>query len=436
MQLVGERRGGPLGPPDIDGVAPRELIQPASAEDVAAVLASASKQRTSVVVRGGGTKMGWGRRPSSVDVVLSTKRLNAVVAHEHADLTATMQAGARLDEVNHILARHGQWLPIESAFDESTIGGAIATNDSGPLRHRYGTPRDLLIGIRLALTDGRLIKAGGNVVKNVAGYDIGRLMSGSHGSLAAIVSATFKLSPLPEATQTLVATFDRADTLMAAVSAITSSQLEPAAIEMRTGPAKAGPYGSRGSGPAKAGPYETHEYVGAGFSRPYHLLLKFESTPAALDTYVQRARALMESADSQVVSSQSEVDLWREHIRAPWQSPGMVVRFAWLPASLGAVLAQVEELRNTVDDVELIGRAALGSGLLRIDADVRVQRNIVERMRSRSDVFRHVVVLRAAPQLKEQLDVWGPLGDAGSLGASVKHALDPNGILNAGRGPV
>ena len=400
---------------------PREIVEPVSAEDVAAVLASASKQRTSVVVRGGGTKMGWGRRPSSVDVVLSTKRLNAVVAHEHADLTATMQAGARLDEVNHILARHGQWLPIESAFDESTIGGAIATNDSGPLRHRYGTPRDLLIGIRLALTDGRLIKAGGNVVKNVAGYDIGRLMSGSHGSLAAIVSATFKLSPLPAATQTLVATFDRADTLVAAVSAITSSQLEPAAVDVRVGP-----YEHRGP----------HEYVGAGFSRPYSLLMKFESTPTALDTYVQRARAMMQPTDSQVVSSQSEVDLWREHIRSPWQSSGMVARFAWLPASLGAVLAHVEELRNAVDDVELIGRAALGSCLLRIGADVRVQRNIVERMRSRSDIFRHVVVLRAEPQLKEQLDVWGPLGDAGSLGASVKHALDPNGILNAGRGPV
>ena len=425
MQLVGERRGGPLGPPDIDGVAPRELIQPASAEDVAAVLASASRQRTSVVVRGGGTKMGWGRRPSSVDVVLSTKRLNAVVAHEHADLTATVQAGARLDEVNHILARHGQWLPIESAFDESTIGGAIATNDSGPLRHRYGTPRDLLIGIRLALTDGRLIKAGGNVVKNVAGYDIGRLMSGSHGSLAAFVSATFKLSPLPAATQTLVATFDRADTVVAAVSAITGSQLEPAAVEIRTG-----------SSARSAASVGSASLVGSAFRRTYSLLLKFESTPTALDTYVHRARALMEPSDWQVVSSQSEVDLWREHIRAPWQSPGMVVRFACLPASLGAVLAQVEELRNTVDDVELIGRAALGSGLLRIDADVRVQRNIVERMRSRSDVFRHVVVLRAEPQLKEQLDVWGPLGDAGSLGASVKHALDPNGILNAGRGPV
>jgi glycolate dehydrogenase FAD-binding subunit len=425
MQLVGERRGGPSGPPGIDGVMPRDMVEPASAEEVAAVLAAASNERTSVVIRGGGTKMGWGRKPSSVDLVLSTKRLNAVVAHEHADLTATLQAGARVDEVNRILARHGQCLPIESAFDESTIGGAIATNDSGPLRHRYGTPRDLLIGIRLALTDGRLIKAGGNVVKNVAGYDIGRLMTGSHGSLAAIVSATFKLSPLPAATETLVAAFDGADALVAAVSSITSSQLEPAAIEVRTGP-------------AKAGPYVQHEptYVGAGFSRPYRLLLKFESTPTALDTYVQRACALMKPSDWQVVSSQSEVDLWREHTRAPWRSRGMVVRFAWLPASLGAVLAFVEELRHTVADVEMIGRAALGSGVLRVDADTRVQRNVVERIRSRSDVFRHVVVLRAEPQLKQHVDVWGPLGDAGSLGASVKHALDPHGILNAGRGPV
>src|SRR6476646_9869244 len=308
MQLAGERRSGPVGPADLDGVTPRELVEPASAEEVAAVLASASRERRSVVMRGGGTKLGWGRKPSAIDVILSTRRLNEVVAHEHADLTATMQAGARLDEVNRVLARHGQWLPIESAFDEATIGGVVATNDSGPLRHRYGTPRDLLIGIRLALTDGRLIKAGGNVVKNVAGYDVGRLMSGSHGSLAAIVSATFKLSPLPGATQTLVATFDRADALVSAVSAITGSQLEPAAVEIRTGSS----VGSGFPGPPKPS--------GEGGSRPSRLLLKFESTPAALDTYVQRARALMPSADSQVVSSQSEVDLWREHIRAPWRA--------------------------------------------------------------------------------------------------------------------
>jgi glycolate dehydrogenase FAD-binding subunit len=406
MELVGERRGGPSRPSDIDGVVPRETVEPASADDVAAVLASASQQRASVVIRGGGTKMGWGRTPVSVDLVLSTKRLNAVVAHDYADLTATVQAGARLDEVNRILARHGQWLPIESAFEASTIGGAIATNDSGPRRHRYGTPRDLLIGIRLALTDGRVIKAGGNVVKNVAGYDVGRLMSGSHGSLAAIVSATFKLLPIPAASRTLVASFDRADALVAAVSAVTGSQLEPAAVDIRI----------------RSGHRE--------------ILLKFESTPGALDTYVERARALMKPVASQVVASQSELDLWSEHTQAPWNSPGLVVKFAWPPASLAEVLAFQESLHDSVADIELVGRAALGSGLLRVDADTLMQRNIVDRIRSRNDVFRHVVVLRAEASLKQQLDVWGPLGDAGLLGASVKHALDPQGILNAGRGPV
>lgn len=399
----------------VDGVLPSDTIEPTSAEDVAAALASASKQRASVVIRGGGTKIGWGRTPGSVDILLSTKRLNALVAHEHADLTATMQAGARLDEVNRALARHGQWLPIESAFDETTIGGAIATNDSGPLRHRHGTPRDLLIGIRLALTDGRLIKAGGNVVKNVAGYDIGRLMSGSHGSLAAIVSATFKLMPLPGASSTLVATFQRADALVAALAAITSSQLEASAIEVRTGS------------------------VVSGFSRTstgYELLLKFESTPGALNAHVQKARALVGDASCEVISAQPEADLWREHLRAPWTSTGMIVKFAWLPASLGAVLAFIDDFRGSVSDVELTGRAAIGSGLLRVDADPRVQRNIVERLRSRTDAFRHVVVLRADAQLKQQIDVWGSLGDAGALGTCVKHALDPHGILNAGRGPV
>ena len=404
----------------IDGIQPRETIEPASADDVAATLASASKQRASVVIRGGGTKMGWGRTPSSVDIVLSTKRLTALVAHEHADLTATMQAGARLDEVNRALARHGQWLPVESAFDQTTIGGAIATNDSGPLRHRYGTPRDLLIGIRLALTDGRLIKAGGNVVKNVAGYDIGKLMSGSHGSLAAIVSATFKLMPLPGASSTLVTTFDRPDALVIALTAITSSQLEASAIEIRTGPAKAGP----------------HEDVGSAFRRTYSLLLKFESTPGALHAHVQKARALASGVRCDVITAQSEADLWRNHVREPWASKGMIVKFAWMPASLGAVLALIDDVRPGVTDIELTGRAAIGSGLLRVDADARTQRSVVERLRSRPDVFRHVVVLRADAELKQQLDVWGPLGDAGSLGASVKHALDPVGILNAGRGPV
>ena len=404
---TGDRRGGPSGPPDanaIDGVVPRQVIEPASAEDLAAALASASQQRASVVIRGGGTKIAWGRTPASVDIVLGTTRLNKVVAHEYADLTATMQAGARIDDVNRELGRHGQWLPIESPFEGATIGGAIATNDGGPLRHRYGTPRDLVIGVRLALTDGRLIKAGGNVVKNVAGYDLGKLVSGSFGSLAAIVSATFKLTPLPAASSTLIATFAGADALVAALAAITGSQLEAAACEVHV--------------------------------RPCRLLLKFESTPGALNAHVQKARTLVGNATCDLVTSAAETDLWRDHARSVWQSPGIIVKASWLPASLGGVLAFIGELRGTATDVELVGRAALGSGLFRIDGDVSTQRAAVERMRSRSDLFRHVVLLRASPEFKQQVDVWGSLGDAAALGGAIKHALDPLGIMNAGRGPV
>src|SRR4051812_49767352 len=131
-------------------------------------------------------------------------RLNRILAHEHGDMTATIEAGASLADVNRALAIHGQMLPLDPPFaDRATIGGLLATNDSGPLRHRYGTPRDLVIGIKLATTDGVVTKAGGQVVKNVAGYDLSKLITGSFGSLAAIVNAPFKLAPIPPAAKTL-----------------------------------------------------------------------------------------------------------------------------------------------------------------------------------------------------------------------------------------
>ena len=204
----------------IDGVVPRVVVEPHGPEALAESLGWCSREGRTVVLRGGATKLSWGRRPESVDVILSTGRLNRLVAHRHGDLTATMEAGIRVVDLNRELARHGQWLPVDAAFGEATIGGTIATNDSGPLRHRHGSARDLLLGVQLATTDGRLVKAGGHVVKNVAGYDLGKLMSGSFGSLAAIVTATFKLAPLPPATATLLSAFDGSSSLNAALHAI------------------------------------------------------------------------------------------------------------------------------------------------------------------------------------------------------------------------
>ena len=153
----------------IDGVVPRHVVRPDSPDELSRVLAGASRDRHSTVLRGGGTKLGWGRSPASVDLVIETAGLDRLVAHRHGDMTATAQAGMPLMLLNRRLAEQGQYLPVDSAFLGTTIGGMIATNDCGPLRHRFGTPRDLLIGITLAMADGRLVKAGGTVVKNVAG---------------------------------------------------------------------------------------------------------------------------------------------------------------------------------------------------------------------------------------------------------------------------
>jgi glycolate oxidase FAD binding subunit len=403
----------------IDGVLPRLVAEPESAEGVARVLADASRERLSVVIRGGGTRLDWGRTPARVDLVVAAARLNRVLAHQHGDLTATIEAGASIQAVNAELARHRQCLPIDSNNPAETIGGAVATNHSGPRRHRHGTPRDLLIGIHLALTDGRVVKAGGNVVKNVAGYDLGKLISGSFGSLAAITSATFKLSPLPAASATAVGAFADSESLARTVSAISASQLEPSAFDVH---ALIGP-GSASSRGAQTGP-------------PYRLLVQFASTRMAVDAQIETVRAWMPADSFELAAGDSERDLWRRCTTDMWARTGVIVRLSWLPSNLGRVLHVAHEIaRPGAATIELAGRAGIGAGFLRIEADTMSAIAAVERLRA-DPAAGHVVVLRADGDIKRQLDVWGPLGDREKLLAAVKRAFDPQGILNAGRGPV
>src|SRR5262249_15450477 len=142
--------------------------------------------------------------------------------------------GATLRDVNAQLARHGQWLPLDPPFgDRATIGGILATNDSGPLRHRHGAPRDLVIGVRLATAGGVLTETGGEGGQDGGGYDLSKLVSGSFGSLAAIVSATFKLAPLPRASKTAIVEAADVDALQQIVRDVMASQLEPLAFEVR-----------------------------------------------------------------------------------------------------------------------------------------------------------------------------------------------------------
>jgi glycolate dehydrogenase FAD-binding subunit len=392
----------------IDGVKPRLVVEPASAEETAALLAWASRERLSVVFRGGGTRLAWGRPPAEIDVLISMRGLHRVLAHADADLTATVEAGSTLDEFNAALGRSRQWLPIDGP-DGATVGGAVATNDAGPLRHRYGTPRDLLIGLHLALPDGRLVKAGGNVVKNVAGYDLGKLVSGSFGSLAAIVSATFKLLPLPIASQTLVAAFQDAEAAARAAASISDSQLEPISAEIHAA--------------------HLHRDL-----PPYRLLIRFAGVPAAIASQGVEARALIGTGE--LLTGDAESAAWRRYVARADGSADTIIKISWLPAMLPQVLGLVEDLARGNRTVELIGRAAAGAGLLRVEGDIESQARIVEHLRQRTDLVRHVSIRDAPLAVKQQVDTWGPLGAAGTLAGRVKRALDPAGILNAGRGPI
>ena len=396
-----------------------DIVQPSTPGEVAAAMKRASDEGRSMVIRGAGTKMDWGRPAARIDVMLDMRRLNRVLTHAHGDLTATVEAGATLRDVNDTLSRLGQGLPIDPAFaDEATIGGILATNDSGPLRHRYGAPRDLILGVHLATTDGVLTKAGGQVVKNVAGYDLSKLIAGSFGSLAAIVSATFKLFPIPEASKTMrVAVADEAS-LTQVVRRMMGSQLEPMAFEVDVR--------SRST----QNPQSKNVSASAAASA-FNVLLRFASLPVVVDAQVAGAtEALKGIATSiDVVEGYAERMLWRAQATRLWDGAGAIVRASWLPASIAAVLSELPA------GAELIGRAAIGAGLVRLDGDEAEQARVIGQLRHSPHVG-NVVVLRGSAALKALVDVWGPQGDRQRLLSAMKLAFDPNGVLNAGRGPL
>ncbi|MBI2772922.1 MAG: FAD-binding protein [Chloroflexi bacterium] len=188
----------------IDGVAPRERVSPRDAAEVRDAIRAANAAREALVIWGGGTRIDIGDAPERYDVALDLRGLSGVVAHEPADLTVTVRAGTTLADLAKVLAPHRQWWPVEVAHPErATVGGTIAGAAGGPSRYRYLHPRDWTIGVQAVLGDGTLTRAGGRVVKNVTGYDLTKLYSGSYGTLCALTEVTLKLTPLPSTTLTL-----------------------------------------------------------------------------------------------------------------------------------------------------------------------------------------------------------------------------------------
>jgi glycolate oxidase FAD binding subunit len=218
----------------VDGAQPSYVALPASTEEASALLRAAAEHNLAVLPRGSGTQLGWGGPPARCDLVVDMLRMDRVVDHAAGDLVAKVQAGARMGELAMALASAGQQVALD-APPGATVGGVVATGLAGPRRLRYGAPRDLLIGITVVRADGTVAHSGGKVVKNVAGYDLGKLFAGSCGTLGLITEATFRLHPLPAARAFVTAEFGptvATDAVASAVSSAAGSSLVPSAVEL------------------------------------------------------------------------------------------------------------------------------------------------------------------------------------------------------------
>ncbi len=410
-RLVGmghAREGAPAD--SIAGVTPRLVVEPASTEEVSEVMKLASQAGLKVAARGGGTKLGWGNPPEALDLIVSTARLNRLIEHSAGDLVATVQAGINLDNLQAQLAKAGQMLALDPPGHACTMGGVIATDASGPLRLRYGTVRDLLIGITVVLADGTVAKSGGKVVKNVAGYDLGKLYTGSFGTLGIVVEATFRLHPLPEAVRTVVLNVRTPAQAGEFVGAIGRSSLVPSALELEWA-----------HNAETAALYVGFEGIAPGVEAQAEATMQMAQTYGECHT---------------VEADEAQDDIWRRLRELPWQhAEGVGLKLTCIPTAVPSLLHAL--LTDTGPDRCLYVRARAATGVIlavmAAGAPADFAARIEELRRVAGQHGGSLVVLHAPPELKRAVDVWGPVGDALPLMRRVKERFDPNRTLNPGR---
>jgi glycolate oxidase FAD binding subunit len=404
--VVGADHLRPAGPSDaVDGAQPHVVVEPGCVDEVARVLRCAGTAGLRLAPRGGGTKMGWGNVPQGVDVILSLRRLNRVSEHAWADMTATVEAGCSVARFQQVLAEHGQCLASDALWPErATIGGILATNDNGARRVRFGALRDLVIGITVALSDGTVARSGGKVVKNVAGYDLPKLFTGSFGTLGVITDATFRLYPLAREARTLSFTTGTTDAANKLALAVHDSTLAPTGVQLRFRP--------------DAAP---------------QIDVRFEGFAAALEAQAEQLLRLASGAER----LQTSEGVWgaREKL---WEGkePALVCKFSVLQARVGSFVESVRRIAASFAATWQVVAQSNGLGLLRFEGGGE------DSLPSMLEVLRgeakgcgcSLVLLHCAPEVKSRVDVWGGgESDALPLMRRIKQRFDPAGILNRGR---
>ena len=416
----------------VDGLRPGYVCTPASVDAVSAAVKAASQTGASIVPWGGGTRMSLGFPPRAADLALKTEKLNEIVEYEPADLTVTVQAGMRFADLQARLAQEGQMLALDpAAADRSTIGGTIVANASGPLRLLYGTARDLVIGTRVVNADGVISKAGGRVVKNVAGYDLNKLYVGSLGTVGIVVELSFKLHPLPQAQGMLLAAFRSCEEAAQVVAKLMRSPLGPAAIELLD----AGAAASLSGAPTVPAAGVLLVVAATGFEK-------------AVQRQMNDVAALCSAAtDTATVREASALDgLWSglREFTDPSTPDIALLKLAVPPARSGiATTSARDAAREAGFTSETQTHAGRGITYLKVrpaswDAEAVSRLTLlVARLRAFVRGEGGSLVLEACPTAakigESGIDPWGDAGSGFPVMRALKENLDPKGTLNPGR---
>jgi len=388
----------------VAGVHPKLVIEAGTESEIAEILRLSNAAGLAVIPWGGGTKLGWGNSPERADLVLSTARLNEIIEHAWADLTVTVEAGCTIQRLQETLAEHGQRLALDPLWPEkATIGGVLSANDSGALRSRFGALRDLIIGATIALPDGTLASSGGKVVKNVAGYDLPKLVTGALGTLGIITRAVFRLHPLPRNTRSFSVATANAEEAQRFALAVQDSKL-------------------------------AHTFLQSHFSddaSPVSDIL-FEGTEAGLVAQEAQLRNL--AAPAKVLESSTSSWTAREKLWTLADPENTAIaKISVLPANVARTMKLVEHIAN---GQQVRWRAlvyATGLGWLRLEGKVGALRGALQALRGELESQQGSLVALHHPEKMPSFDAWGNAGDALPLMKAVKQQLDPKSTLNPGR---
>lgn len=382
-------------------------VYPNTQEELAAVIACARENRWAVLPCGSGSKLDWGGLVKGVNIAVSTARLNKLVEHAVGDLTVTAEAGMMFADLQEILGKAGQFLPIDPAYSQqATLGGIIATADSGSLRHRYRGVRDLLLGMTFVRSDGKIAVAGGRVVKNVAGYDLMKLFTGAYGTLGIISQVTFRVYPLPESSGTVILTGE-AGALTQATQILLSSALTPTAVDLLSPQLVEKLSLGKGSG----------------------LVVRFQSIGESVKQQSARLLEVAEKLGLQGTScgENDEHQLWQRLPETVWNYSTKSA----IICKIGIRPSEAVKAINELPVQDALIHAGSGLGVLRFEAATADTLLQVRKGCEAKGGF--LTVLVAPADIKQELDVWGYTGSAIDLMRRIKQQFDPENILSCDR---